>query len=131
MARVDLSVFHDYSIIALIDQDPESNSSRKAFENECAKINIDVVRLERYAIENYLSLEAIKDCFRGEAVEIESLDPNVKIKEQIGFSVKSKNRSIARAMSEEDFMGTDLWEFIEKVEERCEELSESASQKAI
>ena len=118
MAQLDLSVFKEaYNIIALIDADPKSRTIREKFIEKCESSQIPVHRLTRYAIENYFSLNALKSIFKGQISNaVTKLEPNRSIEKQLGFSVKSQSRRIAREMDMEDIRDTDLYEFLMQVE---------------
>jgi ABC-type polar amino acid transport system ATPase subunit len=121
MDQLDLSVFaQTFSIIALIDNDPGSKKIREHFKENCVALNIPVHHLNRYAIENYFTLEALKAVYPHQMSDsVTAIEPDQKLEKQIGFNVKGQNRSIARAMSLEDIEKTDLRLFLNKVEEMC------------
>ncbi|MFJ8243692.1 ATP-dependent nuclease [Peribacillus asahii] len=118
MDQLDLSVFRDsYNLIALIDSDPGSRSVRNRFIRKCKDIDIPVHQLERYAIENYFTVEALRSVFKSQiSEEITFIDPNKKLEEQIGINIKKNNRKIASKMSINDIKETDFYSFLEKVE---------------
>lgn len=123
MDQVDLSVFtQNYSILALVDSDPESSRVRKKFIDNCKKYEFEVQQLKRYAIENYFTLKAIKEVF-GSQIDSSIIEivPDKKLEDQIGINVKKNNRKIAQKMMLSDIEGTDLYEFFEKVCKKCEE----------
>jgi predicted ATP-dependent endonuclease of OLD family len=118
MDQLDLSVFREsYKVIALIDNDPGSSSVRKRFLEGCSKLGIECHRLQRYALENYLSLRAIKEVMGEPPNKIEELDFDKPIAEQLGYQVKRNGGRIAKVMSLEEISDTDLSEFIGKVSE--------------
>jgi hypothetical protein len=121
MDQVDLSVISgQYETIALIDKDPGSSRVRRRFEERCQGLGIPIHRLERYAIENYFTPEAIREVFKGQVPDDWStMNPRVKLDRQIGFSVKSRNRQLARLLTREDIESTDLGRFMHEVERRC------------
>lgn len=123
MDQIDLSVFSQkYVIVALIDNDPGSESVRKKFITNCQNYGISVYRLERYSIENYFSLEALREVFSTQIpVTVEVIDPNIKLEDQIGINVKKRNRKIAQHMTLTDIEGTDLYDFFEKVKSMCQQ----------
>lgn len=120
MQQVDLSVFaQHYKMIALIDDDPESKAAREAFMQNCTDNKIPVHSLSRYAIENYFTVDALREAFKSSNspdITITEIKPNVRLKDQLGFDVKRHNRTIARAMKLEDINGTDLFDFFEEIE---------------
>lgn len=119
MANQDLSVFSEnYKVIALIDQDPESNDIREQFITNCTNNNIDVHRLKRYSIENYFTLNALKKVFKDKFPnELTQIDEKVPLKNQLNFDIKKYNRTIAKEISfDKDIKETDLGEFFLKVE---------------
>lgn len=121
MDQLDLSIFiQSYPLIALIDKDPGSSKTRKRFKENCEELNIPVIQLKRYSIENYFTVEALRKVF-GENIpkEIVDIKPDKSIDEQIGFNVKRSNRQIAQAMSIDDIKKTDLEAFFHQVEDAC------------
>ena len=121
MDQLDLSVFiESHPLIALIDKDPGSSKIRKRFKEKCKELNIPVIQLKRYSIENYFTVEALRKVF-GENIPKELVDikPDKSIDEQIGFSVKRSNRQIAQSMSIGDIKKTDLEVFFHQVKEAC------------
>lgn len=125
MDQLDLSVFkQNYSIIALIDSDPGSSHVRRKFEEGCNQHGIKVHKLERYAIENYFSLRALKEVFKSQIDDsILDIDPMLKLEDQININVKNNNRKLAQEMTLEEIQETDLYNFLETVEELCQKHS--------
>lgn len=122
MSSVDLSVFAPYfNIIALLDRDPQSESARAQFEEKCEVHNIDLRRLDRYAIENYFTAEAIREAWPHCQAwkDPTEINPDEKVEDQVGFDLKSRNREIAESMELEEIEDTDLFDFFEQVEEMC------------
>lgn len=121
MDQLDLSVLaQQYKLIALIDKDPVSKQIRKRFIENCEELNIPVFQTQRYAIENYFSLRAIRDVFGNQINEsISELKPDVKLDNQIGINVKKNNRKLAQVMTLDEIKDTDLMKFFDKVEELC------------
>lgn len=113
MGQLNLEVFTSaYRTFALVDNDPKSGAVRRAFEKKCAENNIPVTRLSRYAIENYFSLAALRSVFGSQvADQVTSLDANLPIDQQLGFSPKRQNRAVARTMTLAEIEGTDLRAF--------------------
>lgn len=118
MNKLDLEVLaQDHSVIALIDSDPQSRVFREDFKNYCETLNIECHQLQRYAIENYLAIDAIKSVFTSQVpTHLLKLDHKKSIKNQLGFNIKSKNYQIIKRMSLEDFENTDLLRFCDRVE---------------
>lgn len=121
MDQVDLSVFaENYSITALIDNDPGSKRIRERFIANCERYKIPVHQLERYAIENYFSLRALREqCGSQIDSSISTIDPDTKLENQIGFNVRRNNRRIAQIMTLDEIRDTDLYDFFEEVENLC------------
>jgi len=118
MHHLDLSLFTERSkVMAIVDSDPKSGHIRKEFIDKCKENNISVTKLERCAIENYFSLRAIRAVYLYQQIpsEVTTLDNNKKVSEQLGFSVKTKSKEIAKEMTLEEFEGTDLLEFCRNV----------------
>jgi predicted ATP-dependent endonuclease of OLD family len=118
MEQLDLTVLKESKkLIALVDGDPGSSHVRKNFIKNCEDLQIPVTRLGRYAIENYLSLSAISNVMhQAIPTNLTHLDPNKRVSDQLGFDVKRNNGKIAAAMDLDDIRGTDLMEFLEKVQ---------------
>jgi len=119
MDQVDLTVFAErYSILAVIDGDPDSDKIRRRFERKCQDHGIEVHRLTRYSIENYFTVEALRKVFgRQLPVDFTVVDEHVKLTNQLGFDVKKRNRHVAREMQLTDLEGTDLGSFFARVRE--------------
>ena len=101
----------------MIDNDPGSKPVRKRFIELCKQNKIDCNQLKRYAIENYFSLNALRNIF-GEQIPdtVTKIVPNKKLSDQIGFDVKRSNGKIAMQMTLEDIKDTDLEAFFIKVQ---------------
>lgn len=123
MDQHDLSVFSErYNLVALTDKDHESEHIRKKFAAKCRGLNIDNHRLEKYSIENYFTVDALKTVFHSQIpIDFVSIASDIKLEEQIGIDVKKNNRKIARAMALDDIKGTDLFDFLERVGSICKE----------
>jgi predicted ATP-dependent endonuclease of OLD family len=123
MDQLDLSVFaQQYSIIAVIDNDPGSAHVRNKFETKCKEYKIPIHRLEKYAIENYFTVEALKSVFKAQIPSsVTNIDSDKKLEEQIGISVKKNNRKIAQAMTIDEIRNTDFYKLLLKIEEKCKE----------
>jgi len=123
MDQLDLSVIkQDNQVIAIIDNDPGSRKIRGRFIANCKKNAIKVIKLERYAIENYFSIRALREVFHGQFPEnITEILFDTKLEDQLGFDVKKNNRKIAREMTIEEIEGTDLLEFLLKIKSILEE----------
>jgi predicted ATP-dependent endonuclease of OLD family len=116
MDQLDLSVFKDaYKIMALIDNDPGSKKIRNRFKAKCDENGIYVFELERYGIENYFTVDALKKVFGSDIPEDFELNPSEKLESQL-FNVKKRNRYIAKNMILENIKHTDFYEFLVKVE---------------
>lgn len=119
MNQHDLSIFKNtYKVIALIDNDPSEN--RLNFENHCKSLQIPIIKLKRYAIENYFTIKALKNVF-GNKIHVDDdfkIEPNIKLSEQaIGeFNPKrgQNPRLISREMTLNDIKNTDFFKIISK-----------------
>lgn len=122
MDQADLTVFiESYNVIALIDRDPGSAKIRKKFMDNCAALNIEVHKLERRALENYFTLDALREVFGSDIPEsVESINSKTKLEGQIGINVKRNAGQISRVMKLEDIEKTDLFEFLKRVKCLCE-----------
>lgn len=121
MAQLDLTVFAEkYRVIALIDKDPKSASVRRKFINKCKDLNIPVTTLKRYAIENYFSVRALREIFKGQIpVKFTEINYDKSLQEQIEINVKNSNRRLAQEMNLEQIEETDLYKFFKEVERLC------------
>lgn len=121
MDQLDMSVFSEnYKLIALVDNDPFSNSIREKFVKKCKEYNIPIHKTKRYSIENYFSLRAIRSVFENQInPNISEIKHDEKLENQIGINVKKNNRKIAQAMSLDEITGTDLEEFLHEVIDIC------------
>lgn len=128
MNQHDFSVFtENYNVIALIDDDP--GEVRTIFNEQCKELGIQITKLDRYAIENYFTVKALKHVF-GNQIKVDintKIKPNQNIKEQELGSFNSKKgdnpRKIAQAMSFDDICNTDLGRFILDIKNRLEDNS--------
>jgi len=124
MDKVDLSVFaQNYKIIGLIDKDPESTKIRNRFKKKCEENGIEVIQLRRYSIENYFTIRVLREIFGTQIPgHIATIDSIKKLEEQIGIDVKKNNRRLAKAMTDDELKATDdLYKFLERIKELCEE----------
>lgn len=114
MASLDLSVFADRNnVFALVDSDPGSSGQRTRFGNKCKENGVFFKKLERYSIENYFPLEAIKKVFPDQIIDTsQKISSKKSVDTQIGLSIKSKNGEIVKNMKVSDIEGTDLYEFL-------------------
>jgi predicted ATP-dependent endonuclease of OLD family len=126
MTHLDLSVIAERkNVFALIDSDPSSSISRTRFMKKCKEHGIYCKKLERYSIENYLTLDAIRKVFDDIPEDLGEIKPDQKVDFQIGFSkknksIKQKNRKIIEQMSIGDIESTDLFKFCEKIKKNLE-----------
>jgi hypothetical protein len=122
MDKVDLSVFGEaYKLFAIVDQDPKSGIIRQRFVAKCNEWKVPVCRLERYALENYFTIEAFRDVFGSQVpADLNALDPAKSVGEQLGFEVKKRTRNLSQKMDIAELEGTDLLEFLKKVVSSCE-----------
>ena len=78
-------------------------------------------QLERYAIENYFTIDAIRSIFGIQVPEdIMKITPRKKVEKQIGLNPKKKNWNIINSMTLDDIEGTDLFEYCSKIKTACE-----------
>lgn len=102
------------SVSALIDSERESGEAplsedRAAFVETCEALGITSHVLQRRALENYLTDQAIKQV-KGE--KYQELGPYQKLKAVEPHWAKSENWKIAQEMSLEDIENTDLGVFL-------------------
>lgn len=121
MDQLDLSIFlHGPKVLALIDRDLDSRKVRKRFMENCNRLGIEVVRLQRYAIENYFSVSALREVFGAQIPSsVTSINPVTKLEKQIGINVKKNNRKLAAAMNLVELEGTDLIAFLRRIIDVC------------
>lgn len=125
MASIDLEGFADrYSILVLLDSDPQSDDARKPFLTQCKRLNISVTKLKRYSIENYFPLALYRESF-GEMIPAakKELDPSKPVWGQLGSKVtrqaiKKGSRKFAAAVELEVIDSTDLGRFLREVQGR-------------
>jgi AAA15 family ATPase/GTPase len=119
MNSLDLDVIaENHKVFAVIDSDPQSQSIRDEFKKRCKEFGIECHQLERYSIENYLSINAIKEIFLNQVPpNFNELVHDKSVKEQIGFNIKSKNYKIIKRMALRDFENTDLLQICNRIEE--------------
>ncbi|MCK5599688.1 AAA family ATPase [bacterium] len=123
MSQVDVDVVLQISkTIAIIDSDPGSRKERNRFKELCKENGIPCYQTKRYAIENYFTVEALREAFGSKIPsEIEEINPDEKLEKQIGINVKKGNQKIIKAMAIEDIKGTDIYEgFFLRVKELLE-----------
>jgi AAA15 family ATPase/GTPase len=125
MDQLDLSVLSEnYSLIALIDNDPSSRRIREHFIKNCEEHGIEVHRLKRYSIENYYTIRVLRKVFGSQVPDtITSISPDKKLEKQIGINVKKNNRRLAKEMSVNEIKETDLDEFFDKVKNKFKEVA--------
>ncbi len=123
MDQLDLGVFAEkYRLVALVDNDPGSDRTRRKFNENCIKLGIEVHRLERYSLENYFTVEAINHALGSQIpTTLTAIDPSKKLEGQIGLNPKKNNRKIANAMALEDIKDTDLYTFLSEIESICKQ----------
>jgi hypothetical protein len=81
-------------------------------------ITVKCCATKRYAIENYFSLEVLKDIFGPQIPDsVTKITPGRKLETQIGLNVKKNNKKIAQRMTLDDIRDTDLYKFFERVGE--------------
>jgi ABC-type cobalamin/Fe3+-siderophores transport system ATPase subunit len=104
-------------VLALIDSERSSvgeplSTGRQAFVDSCGKLKIECKILDRRALENYFTQEALQRAFGPQA---NALGPYDQFKWASGKWSKSENWRAAREMTREDLLRTDLGEFLERV----------------
>lgn len=104
-------------IFVLIDsertaKDASLPSNREGFRNICDKAGIDIHILERRAIENYFTENAIQTV---KGSKYQALKPFEKLEECAMPWSKSENWRIAREMALNDIERTDLYDFLNKI----------------
>ena len=121
MAQLDLSIFTERNnVFALIDSDPGSSVVRTRFERNCREHGILCHRLERYSLENYFTIDAIRSAVPNIPEKITEILPDKNINEQIGcedLNIKSKNSKIIKFMSLDDIENTDLFLFFNEIKD--------------
>ena len=119
MAQTDLSAFASQGrLMAVIDSDPGSDAVREKFKGMCGEAKIPVFQMRRYAVENYFSLQALRQVFPGQiADEIVELDPTRRLSDQIHLNVKRNNRRLAELTSRDELSDTDIPALVSMIEE--------------
>ncbi len=119
MASLDLSVFAERNnVFALVDSDPGSSIQRTRFISNCKKNGVYCKKLERYSIENYFPIHAIRKAFPDQIpTKIKDISPMEAVDAQIGFkgknkTIKIKNAQIVKHMNVSDIEGTDIHAFL-------------------
>lgn len=105
------------SFFALADSERASKDNppvkaRVAFNNSCEELKIDCHLLERRAIENYFPDRAIKIVLSEAHSELE---PYQKVEDGDPSWRKSSNWRIAREMTKDEILSTDLGEFLARI----------------
>ena len=106
------------NIFALIDsersaEDEPMSPDRQAFIDACGAAHVDAQALERRALENYLSDRAIK---RVKGPKYRQLGPYEKLADCDPAWGKNEGYKIAAEMTLADLDGTDLGEFLDKLQ---------------
>ena len=117
--QIDLSVLaRSCQAIAVVGNDVGNSHARTRFESKCREHKINVLRLERCAIENYFTLGAISTAMPGHKIPegLTLLDYGKRVSDQVGFDVTKHGGRIAQAMTLEDIKGTDFEQFLKGVE---------------
>lgn len=130
MDQVDLSVFAERNnILALVDNDSGSAAIRAKFITNCEEVGVPVTQLTRYAMENYLSVRAIRAVYQKNKWEnkipddLVSLASDVKVQTQTVTDIKRNIRMIAAEMTLEEVQSTrDLYDFLTLVRQKCEDI---------
>lgn len=124
MASLDLSIFAERNnVFALVDSDPGSSVQRTRFIYNCKENGISCKKLERYSIENYFSIKAIREVFQDQIPDnIQEVSPAESVDSQIGFkdkgkTIKIKNTQIIKNMKLEEIEGTDILVFLNEIKE--------------
>ena len=122
MKRVDLDTLKGQEVLAIIDRDPDSKEVREDFKSLCAEAGVDVVELQRYALENYFPLDAYQVVFPDQQSlrELAELKPNTKVQNQVGFDPKRKDniRKLAKHTSKEYLAKTDIADVMARIQQR-------------
>ncbi len=122
MSQIDLSVLKENNnLIALIDKDPGSSRQRKRFKEHCKSLGIECFQLNRYALENYFSINAIRNVLGTQIPDaITEIKPDQKVEAQIGVNVKNNSRKIVKQMTADEITDTDLYGFLVRIKEILE-----------
>lgn len=117
MSQIDLSFLKENNnLIALIDKDPGSKRQREKFKEHCVSLGIECFQLNRYALENYFSIKAIRNIFGTQIPsDIIEIKPDEKVESQIGINVKNNSRKIVKQMTLDEIKDTDLYSFLDRV----------------
>jgi hypothetical protein len=103
------------NIVAIIDSERSAagealSAEREGFAEACRKAGIPCHLLERRAIENYFSEDAIK---KAKGDKYRALDPYERLKDANPAWAKSENWRIVREMNSKELENADLGKFVE------------------
>ncbi|PKN70254.1 MAG: hypothetical protein CVU43_20275 [Chloroflexi bacterium HGW-Chloroflexi-5] len=122
MASLDLSVFAERNnVVSLVDSDPGSSAQRTRFKKNCDTNQIFCTKLKRYSIENYFTINALRETFPDQIpLRVKEINHMESVDSQIGFkaknkTIKSKNSQIIKKMSISDIAETDLMPFLNHI----------------
>jgi len=111
-------------VYAIVDKDPNSDKYREDFKLKCNESGINLTTLKRYSIENYLTVDSLKQYYGNKKPELEGvecIDPDKPIKDSIGFSPdKNLTYKFLENMTKSDIEDTDLYDFLQKIKEKLE-----------
>jgi predicted ATPase len=115
---LDMSIFvGQRNVFALTNSRDGNEVSTDRFFGSCERMGIGVHRLQRAAIENYFTIDALRAVYGDEIPgEVIRLQPDIIVDAQVGFSlrrksVKTRNNMIVAAIDMRDIADTDLVTF--------------------
>jgi energy-coupling factor transporter ATP-binding protein EcfA2 len=108
-----------FKIMALIDQDPSSKKVRDVFMNNCGANQVQCFQLEKYALENYFSIQAYKKVFPNRVLP-DAVPSDKKISDSFGFSPKRNIEQLAKNTLIGDLNGTQLEIFLNNLKNALE-----------
>lgn len=133
MGGLDMKIFGGRkNVFAIIDKDDKSKIARERFKQACEEADIPVMQLERYAAENYFTLDALRKVF-GDSIPdtVTKLTPARPIDQQVGLkdkSIKARNAEIVAHMQLRDIEATDLEKGLKTIVEQIEAVQAVAEQ---
>ncbi len=127
-AYLDLSMFLEKkNVFSLTYSKGDTEIVTDRFNKNCEKNGIQVYRLKRASIENYFDLSSIRNIV-GDGIpnDLETLEPNISVDAQLGFSLQHKsirihNSKIINSMDRTHLESTDLLSFCLQIKSALDE----------
>ena len=111
-------------IFVIVDRDSSSSRSRSKCKKRCEELNIEFTQLKRYAIENYLTVPAVKQFYEKNPTHIPEkieIPRDKRIDFTIGKNAVCKIFKLMELEKSENFKQTeDLYDFCLKIKAKLE-----------